>query len=122
MGSSGAAVNGLTLPARSGTDREPSRESSVSPLDFSRRLSALSCCQMVFPCCPGKVLNQQFARHPRCSVGGLRGRLDLCRQVGTQPIVVMLQILDQALEIAHPRPQPCALQLETIIEIHPLTQ
>jgi len=45
----------------------------------------------------------------------LRGRLDLCGKVGTQPIIVMLQIFDQALKISHPRPQPSALQHETII-------
>jgi len=62
------------------------------------------------------------AQDSLCSVDGLRGRLDIFGQVGAQPIIVMLQMFDHALKVAHPRPQSSALQNETIIPIHPLTQ
>src|SRR5450631_4446265 len=57
-----------------------------------------------------------------CSVCGLAVRLDLHRKVRAQTIVVILQILDHALKIAHPRPQAGTLQDETIIHVNPLTQ
>jgi hypothetical protein len=55
-------------------------------------------------------------------VDGLASRLDLDRTVGTQPIIVMLQIFDHALQVAHPRPQSSTLHDETIIKNYTLTQ
>src|SRR5450759_4116578 len=109
MGSSGAAVDSLTVPARGGTDgkREPAGV-LAPPL---RPLCSV-------PVVPGEA----GALCAPCSVDGLGASLDLCGLVCAQPIVVVLQIFDHALEVAHPRPQSIALPHETIVEIHPLTQ
>src|SRR5664280_1270764 len=50
-----------------------------------------------------------------CSVCELASRLNLYHKVGAQPIIVVLQIFDHALKVAHPRPQAGALNDETII-------
>ena len=57
-----------------------------------------------------------------CSVNGLADPFDLCGQICSQAIVVMFEVFDQGLEVADPRPESSALQEETIISIHPLTQ
>ncbi len=88
MGSSGAAMNGLTVAARSANRREawPSPWCSL------------------------------------CSVNGLADPCDLCGLVCAQPVVVMFEVFDQGLKVAHPRPESSALQEETIVSIHSLTQ
>jgi len=43
-------------------------------------------------------------------VDGLSDRLDIYGQVRTQPIVVMLQMFYNGLQIANPRPESSALQ------------
>jgi hypothetical protein len=126
MGSSGAAVIDLTVPARSGTDgeREPRGERCVAPLRSAGAQRVLSgvLLSAYVGCLSGACrAGQQGAQQTACSVGGRRS-LDLCGPVGTQPIVVMLQMFDDTLKIANPRSQPSALQNKTIIEINPLTQ
>jgi hypothetical protein len=118
MGSSGAAVIGLTVPARGGTDveREPEGERFSAPLRSAGGLSAYLSVELCFSCSAFR------AQQAGCSVCGRGSRLDLCRHDGSQPVIVILQIFDQALEIANPRPESITLQHETIIEIHPLTQ
>ena len=59
---------------------------------------------------------------PRCSVDGFAESPDLCERAFAQPIVVMLQVFDHGLEVAHSRPQSSGLQDETIIPINSLTQ
>jgi len=49
-------------------------------------------------------------------VNGLSSRrLDLCGRIVAETIIVLLQVLDQGLEVADPRPEPSTLQDETIV-------
>lgn len=57
----------------------------------------------------------------RSSVNGLASLLDLCRQVGAQTIVVVLQIFDHGLEVTHPNPKSGALPEQTVVHVDPLT-
>ena len=104
MDSSAAAMISLTVPARNGTaeEREPAGQRGVPVV-------------LAMP-------SARWAQQAGCSADGLRGRLDLCGQISPQPVIVMLQVFDHALKIAHPRPQSGALQYEAIMEIYPLTQ
>lgn len=79
MGSSGAAMNGLTVPARSATGGDCPR-SGVCPAPCPERSESQSAQKV-------RVLRSQSAQK---SVDGLSNRLDICRLVCAQPIVVML--------------------------------
>jgi hypothetical protein len=74
MSSSGAAMNGLTVPARSATGEDCPRS---------------GVCSAPCPECP-ESQSAQKVRVLRKSVDGLSDRLDICRLVCAQPIVVML--------------------------------
>ena len=100
MSSSGAAMNGLTVPARSAPGADCPR-SGV---------------------CSAPAPSAQKVRVLRKSVDGLSDRLDICRLVCAQPIVVMLKMFDNGLQIANPRPESSALQDKTIVPIRSLTQ
>src|SRR5674476_1212673 len=93
MDSSAAAMISLTVPARNGTaeEREPAGQRGA----------------LVVLAMP----SARWAQQAGCSADGLRGRLDLCGQISPQPVIVMLQIFDHALKIAHPRPQSAVLHV-----------
>ena len=57
-----------------------------------------------------------------CSVDGFANSPDPCAPALAQTIVVMLQVFDHSLEVAHSRPQSSGLQDETIVPINSLTQ
>jgi hypothetical protein len=62
---------------------------------------------------------------PRRSVDGLANGPhgpDLNARPLTQPVVVLLQIFDDILQVANTRPQASSLEDETIVPIHSLTQ
>ena len=99
MGSSGAAMNGLTVPAR-------------NPLsgDYGRRGVGPSVC----PDCPERSVD---------CLPDVRGVSSLVFASSfTQPIIVELQMFDNSLQITHSRPEASALQDQTIVPIHSLTQ
>lgn len=56
------------------------------------------------------------------SVHGFLEHPNLCARIFTQSVIVILQIFDQGLKVAHSRPQPSGLQDETIVPINSLTQ
>jgi hypothetical protein len=91
MGSSGAAMNGITVPARNACSR-----------DCERGNLALVSAQM--------------------SVDGLSDLRDIRVPGLAQPVIVMLQMFDQGLQIANSRSESCTLKDQTIVPIHPLTQ
>lgn len=70
MSSSGAAMNGLTVPARSATGGDCPRSGAC-------------------PECP-ECQSAQTSECSDTSVDGLSDRLDICGLVCAQPIVVML--------------------------------
>jgi hypothetical protein len=55
-------------------------------------------------------------------VNGLAGRLNLIRLVGSQPVIVLLQVFNHALKVTHTRSQSSTLHQKTVIRVHTLTQ
>ena len=92
MSSSGAAMNGLTVPARNASGGDCEQRSVGS------------------------------AGRSQSSVDGLSDTPHICGLVCAQSIVVMLQMFDNGLQIANPRPESSALKDQTIVPIHSLTQ
>ena len=111
MSSSGAAMNGLTVPARSTPGEEHAR----------RGLPAIGSLLRTRPEGPERQ-GAQKVRVLKKSVDGLSDRLDICRPVCAQPIVVTLKMFDNGLQIANPRPESSALQDKTIVPVRSLTQ